>query len=122
MNIICSWNRLSNLERNLLVGISVMNFPVDNHEEWKKSFEYHHEMGLWNFSTNPKQAYDIIEKLINEGYLVEFKNHSFKKFLCRIALSAKMLSNTPYSEAESFQEAVCLAALRAKGVKLETCL
>ncbi|MEC0269692.1 BC1872 family protein [Paenibacillus anseongense] len=122
MNIKSAWNKLSDLERNLLVGINVMNFPVDNQEEWKKSFEYHHELGLWNYSTNPRQAYDVIEKLIIEGYIVEFKNHSTKKFLCKIALSPEMLSNAPYSEAESFQEAVCLAAIRAKGVLLEPCL
>ncbi|OPG99373.1 hypothetical protein B2I21_05485 [Chryseobacterium mucoviscidosis] len=112
------WRTLTDLERNLLIGIKVMNFPDDNNSpnEWKNSFAYHHDLGMWNYSTNPRQAYDVIEKLIAEGHVVEIKNHNSKQFLCRIALRTETLSDIKFSEAESFQESICLAALRAKGV------
>ncbi|MDF9841764.1 MULTISPECIES: hypothetical protein [unclassified Paenibacillus] len=112
-----TWSNLTSFERNLLVGIKVMDFPNNKNfsDDWKNSFTYHHDLGMWNYSTNPRQAYDVIEKLIDEGHVVEIKIHNLKQFFCRIALSTEILSGTSFSEAESFQESICLAALRAKG-------
>lgn len=114
------WSKLTNLERNLLVGLEVMNFNNGHSSiiEWKKSFQYHHDLGIWNYSTNPRQAYDILEKLIDEGYVVEIKIISSNQFLCKFAHTTDLLSETLYSEGESFQESVCLAALRSKGIML----
>ncbi|MBD3917587.1 hypothetical protein H8B09_02385 [Paenibacillus sp. PR3] len=114
------WNNLTSFERNLLVGVKVMNFSNENSlsENWRTSFSYHHDLGMWNFSTNPRQAYDVIEKLIDEGHAIEIKIHNYKQFSCRIALSTEILSGTSFSDAETFQESICLAALRAKGVSI----
>lgn len=96
MNI--TWGNLTDFERNLLISKKIMNFStdIDHSDNWEKSFKYHHDLGMWNYSTNPRQAFDVLEKLINEGYVVEIKINNSKQFLCKIAQSSDKLTNISY--------------------------
>jgi hypothetical protein len=69
-------------------------------------------------STNIADAWQVVEKLIDEGYDINVYNHN-KEFNVEINIEEDDKHLWFYGEADSAPLAICLAALKAVGVEVE---
>ncbi|HEY8542624.1 MAG TPA: hypothetical protein VIL29_09590 [Pseudothermotoga sp.] len=72
----------------------------------------------WNPTTTIQHAWQVVEKLIDNGYDFTIYNHN-KEFNVEINIEEDDKHLWFYGEANSAPLAICLAALKAVGVEVE---
>lgn len=115
------WDELSPQERNALVAKHVFGHNVRTSENgmpyklvYNEFTEEEYSMAVDNYTTDINHAQQVIRKMHEEDYLMEI--HDARGFDSYVQCS---FGEYESNEHETIAEAVCLAALRAKGVDIE---
>ncbi|WP_199425796.1 BC1872 family protein [Thermaerobacillus caldiproteolyticus] len=90
---------------SFVTEFGILFFSDDDEREWSPTIDI-------------ADAWQVVEKLIDEGYDINVYNHN-KEFNVEINIEEDDKHLWFYGEADSAPLAICLAALKAVGVNIE---
>jgi hypothetical protein len=109
---------MENNEIDNLVAQMIMGWEYEENRNgagWKneRGF-YSHRVNCWNPSTRIEQAWDVIEEIKKNFFIELYMDH--EKYLVFIRESEMKKQSIAQSEHISAPMAICLAALKTKGI------
>lgn len=105
-------------ERDELVSKYVLKFDCFETSKGIEWYNYHYEMGLWHYSSNIKNAFELVENLTEQGLSIEILISALNTNTCKIKSLSDLTRSTFYT-APTVPEAITLSALLYSGFEFE---